>query len=159
VDSNLDKEGTPDLSEFLSNTITALVDKQNEIATSPSSRLSPSREDIALTRAFMDCDLDNIEEFDAMINLSLGEMFPAASNNYEPAIFIKDDAYSFSVDPKIIKMVEDNKFYGKEEEFPSEHLSKLIDYATLFGKDEIQQHYYFLKLFPFSLGGDAKNWY
>jgi hypothetical protein len=31
--------------------------------------------------------------------------------------------------------------------------------SALFGKDEIQQCYYFLKLFPFTLGGDAKIWY
>ena len=29
----------------------------------------------------------------------------------------------------------------------------------VFGKDEIHQRYYFLKLFPFTLGGGAKIWY
>ena len=33
------------------------------------------------------------------------------------------------------------------------------DTACLFGKTEIQQRYYFLKQFPFSLGGYAKTWY
>ena len=56
-------------------------------------------------------------------------------------------------------MVEDKKFYGKDEEFPFEHIAGLEDIAYLFGKNESQQHYYFQKLFPFSLGGDAKKWY
>ena len=33
------------------------------------------------------------------------------------------------------------------------------DIANVFGKYEVQKHYYFLKLFPFSLGGEAKTWY
>jgi hypothetical protein len=35
----------------------------------------------------------------------------------------------------------------------------LHELSALFGKDEIQQHYYYLKLFPFTLGGDAKTCY
>jgi hypothetical protein len=115
--------------------------------------------EISFNKAFISCDLDNMDEFDALMDMTLGEMFPVTNNFCEPAIAIKDDAYNFSVDPDIIKMVEDNKFYGKDEEFPTEHLGKLVELATVFGKDEIQQHYYFLKLFPFSLGGDAKAWY
>jgi hypothetical protein len=29
----------------------------------------------------------------------------------------------------------------------------------VFGNTEIQKHHCFLKLFPFSLGGEAKDWY
>jgi hypothetical protein len=56
-------------------------------------------------------------------------------------------------------MVEASKFYGKEEEFPYEHLTNLNDLSCLFGKTEIQQRYYFFKLFSFSLEGKAKVWY
>jgi hypothetical protein len=38
-------------------------------------------------------------------------------------------------------------------------MTALHELSALFGKDEIQQCYYFLKLFPFTLGGDAKIWY
>src|SRR5215216_5112635 len=39
------------------------------------------------------------------------------------------------------------------------HLTKLNDIATLFAHDEKIRFYYILKLFPFSLMGDAKTWY
>jgi hypothetical protein len=38
-------------------------------------------------------------------------------------------------------------------------MTALHELSALFGKDVIQQRYYFLKLFPFTLGGDAKIWY
>jgi hypothetical protein len=31
--------------------------------------------------------------------------------------------------------------------------------VTTLGKDKVKQHYYFLKLFPFFLGGAARDWY
>ena len=46
-----------------------------------------------------------------------------------------------------------------ENEFPFEHIVVLHDLSVLFGKDEIHQRYYFLDLFPFTLGGSAKTWY
>jgi hypothetical protein len=38
-------------------------------------------------------------------------------------------------------------------------MTALHELSALFGKDVIPQRYYFLKLFPFTLGGDAKIWY
>ena len=38
-------------------------------------------------------------------------------------------------------------------------LTKLNDIATLFTNDEKTRYYYILKLFPFSLKGDAKIWF
>ena len=39
------------------------------------------------------------------------------------------------------------------------HLTKLNDIATLFTNDEKSRYYYILKIFPFSLKGDAKIWF
>ena len=39
------------------------------------------------------------------------------------------------------------------------HLCKLDDITTLFTNDEKTRYYYILKLFPFSLKGDAKTWF
>jgi hypothetical protein len=107
----------------------------------------------------MDMDLDDLYSFDALVHTSLGDLFPIASKTNEPIVYIKDSAYEFSVDPEIIKMVENKKFYGKEDEYPGEHIVMVHDISNVFGKDEVQKHYYFLKLFPFSLGGEAKTWY
>ena len=39
------------------------------------------------------------------------------------------------------------------------HLTKLNDIATLFTNDEASRYYHILKIFPFSLKGDAKTWF
>ena len=56
-------------------------------------------------------------------------------------------------------MVEYGPFHGYETETVVAHLTKLNDIATLFAHDKKIHYYYILKLFPFSLKGDAKAWY
>jgi hypothetical protein len=34
-----------------------------------------------------------------------------------------------------------------------------MELAMIFGKDNMHQHYSFLKVFSFSFGGDAERWY
>ena len=75
-----------------------------------------------------------------------------------PIVIAKND-YEFSVDPELITLVESDPFHGYETETVVAHLTKLNDIATLFAHDEKIHYYYILKLFPFSLKGDAKAWY
>ena len=87
-----------------------------------------------------------------------------ARMKYDPAfatspICISDKDYDFSVDPEIITLVESDPFYGYESETVVAHLTKLNDIATLFGQDDKICYYYILRLFPFSLKGDAKIWF
>ena len=74
-------------------------------------------------------------------------------------ICVTDKDYEFSVDPDIITLVESDPFYGLESETVVAHLTKLNDIATLFTNDEKSHYYYILKIFPFSLKGDAKTWF
>ena len=74
-------------------------------------------------------------------------------------ICVTDKDYEFSVDPDIITLVESDPFYGLESETVVAHLTKLNDIATLFTNDEKSRYLYILKIFPFSLKGDAKTWY
>ena len=74
-------------------------------------------------------------------------------------IFVTDKDYEFSVDPEIITLVESDPFYGNESETVVAHLTKLNDIATLFTNDERTRYFYILKIFPFSLKGDAKTWF
>ena len=71
-------------------------------------------------------------------------------------IFVTDKDYEFSVDPELITLVESDPFYDYESEIVVAHLTKLNDIATLFTNDEKTRYYYILKLFLFSLKGDAK---
>ena len=74
-------------------------------------------------------------------------------------ICVIDKDYEFSIDPDIITLVESDPFYGLESETVVAHLTKLNDIATLFTHDEKSRYLYILKIFPFSLKGDAKTWY
>ena len=74
-------------------------------------------------------------------------------------ICVTDKDYEFSVDPEIITLVESDPFYGLESETVVAHLTKLNDIATLFTNDEKSRYLYILKIFLFSLNGDAKTWY
>ena len=87
-----------------------------------------------------------------------------AKMKHDPAfstspIFVTDKDYEFSVDPDIVTLVESDPFYGLESETVVAHLTKLNDIATLFTHDEKSRYFYILKIFPFSLKGDAKTWY
>ena len=87
-----------------------------------------------------------------------------ARMKYDPAfatspINISDKNYDFPVDPDLITLVESDPFYGNESETIVAHLTKLNDIATLFTNDEKSCYYYILKIFPFSLKGDAKIWF
>ena len=87
-----------------------------------------------------------------------------ARMKYDPAfatspICISDKDYDFSVDPELFTLVEFDPFYGYESKTVMAHLTKLNDIATLFTNDEKTHYYFILKLFPFSLKGDAKIWF
>ena len=56
-------------------------------------------------------------------------------------------------------MVEYDPFHGYESETVVAHLTKLNDIATLFTTDERPRYFYILKIFPFSLKGDANIWF
>jgi hypothetical protein len=154
--SSREKEVTPDLSK--SRSIDKVGSELDEIEFSDDCEIE-SEEDAILARDFLYGSLEDLDKLDDYKNISLDEFFPAASKSKGSAIYIKDKGYEFSVDPEIIKKAESFKFYGKKNEFSLEHMTALHELSALFGKDEIQQRYYFLKLFPFTLGGDAKIWY
>ena len=155
---SIDKEVTPETSEITEtpeNVESELEDNEycdDEFETS-------SEEEEAFTMAFMNSDFDKLDKLDSYKNSPLDGYFPITEKMNAPAIKIKDKDYEFSVDPEIIEKAEKYKFYGREDEFPFEHIAVLHDLSVLFGKDEIHQRYYFLKLFPFTLGGSAKTWY
>ena len=72
-------------------------------------------------------------------------------------IFVHEKDYEFSVNAELINLVESDPFHGYETVVA--HLTKLNDIATLFTHDEKTRYYFILKLFSFSLKGDAKAWY
>jgi hypothetical protein len=158
-----DKEGTPDLSNSMSdeNLESEFEDDEpyNENDKSLSPKISNCKEDSIFTKAFMNAELDDLDEFEASLSSCLDDLFPDARKTEAPVIYIKDIHYEFNVEPEKIERVEAIKFNGREDELPWEHLINHTELANLFGNTEIQKRYYFLKLFPFSLGGEAKAWF
>src|SRR4051812_10505983 len=74
-------------------------------------------------------------------------------------ICVTDKDYEFFVDPDIITLVEYDPFHGYESETVVAHPTKLNDIANLFTNNERSRYFYILKIFPFSLKGDAKIWF
>ena len=72
-------------------------------------------------------------------------------------IFVDDKDYEFFVDLELISLVEYDPFHGYETRTVVAHLTKLNDIATLFTNDDKSRYLYILKIFPFSLKGDAKT--
>src|SRR6266536_2521739 len=92
--------------------------------------------------------------------VKLKEKSMNARIKYDPAfatspIFVTNKDYEFSVNPELITLVESDPFYGYESKTVVAHLTKLNDIATLFAHEEKICYYHILKLFPFSLKGDA----
>ena len=114
-----------------------------------------------IAREFLACnDRDDVRKLLA----KLKEKSMMERMKYDPKfatspIFVTDKDYEFSVDPKLITLVESDPFHSYEFETVVAHLTKLNDIATLFAHEEKIRYYYILKLFPFSLKGDAKEWY
>jgi hypothetical protein len=154
IDSNLsrasrDKEVTPDLSK--SPSIDKVGSELDEIEFFDDCEIE-FEEHAILARAFLYGSLEDLDKLDDYKNISLDEFFPAASKSKGFAIYIKDKGYEISVDPEIIKKAESFKFYGKKNEFPLEHMTALHELSSLFGKDDIQQRYYFFEIVPFHSG-------
>jgi hypothetical protein len=117
--------------------------------------------DREIARAILSCN-----DRDEVIKLldEMKEKYMRERMKYDPKfatspIFVTDKDYEFSVDPELITLVESDPFHGYETETVVAHLTKLNDIATLFAHEEKIRYYYILKLFPFSLKGDAKIWY
>ena len=55
---------------------------------------------------------------------------------------LKKKDYDFSVDFSLISIVENEPFYGKENDNAIEHMSKLTILSRLFSDDKKKQGYY-----------------
>ena len=117
--------------------------------------------DEEIAREFLACnDRDDLKK----LLCKLKEKSLSARMKYDPKfttspIFVTDKDYELFVDPELITLVESDSFHGYESKTVVAHLTKLNDIATLSAHEEKIRYYYILKLFPFSLKGDAKIWF
>jgi hypothetical protein len=99
---------------------------------------------IAFGRAFVEGSLSGLDEFDSLIHASIGDLFPLIKKPDAPIVYIKDPAYKFYVNTEAIEWVVKRKFYGRNDEYPAEHMLMLHEISNLYGNDEVPKHYYFL---------------
>ncbi len=66
---------------------------------------------------------------------------------------------AFATSPICVTDKDYDPFHGYESETVVAHLTKLNDIAALFTNNERSRYLYLLKIFPFSLKGDAKIWF
>jgi hypothetical protein len=137
LDDSMDDKVTHDSSNPSSN---KFFEPDREIAKANAFKSLPPDCIAAFGRAFMEADLDDLDRFDSLIHAFM-------------------EAYEFSVNTKAIEWVEKRKLCGGDDEYLAENMGLLHEIYNLYGNDKLQKHYYFLKLFPFSLGDDAKTWY
>jgi hypothetical protein len=138
LDDSMDDEVTHDSS----NPSSSKNSKPNRETTKANAYESISHDCIAaFGRSLVDADLDDLDRFDALIHASLGDLFPTISKTDKPIFHIKDFAYEFFVNPDIIELVEKNKFYGKDYEYPGDHIIQVHDIANLYGNNEVRKHY------------------
>jgi hypothetical protein len=62
------------------------------------------------------------------------------------------------VDPSVIKMIYESRFYGKPKEDPLFHLKKFDERCKTLNLNHANINTTKVKLFPYSLGGKALDW-
>ena len=121
LDVDKDKEGTPNLSKYLSDEYMESEYEEdefydeNDIALSP--KITHSEEDIAFTESFMNIDLDDLDKLEASLSSCLGDLFHVARESEAPVIYIKDKDYEFDVDPEKIKKLKQLSFMVEKMNF------------------------------------------
>lgn len=72
----------------------------------------------------------------------------------------KIDEEEFQIDPMLIQMVKEKPFSGTEEENPYSHIANIEMICSILKHQEnIPHDWYKWLLFPFSITGEAKQWY
>src|SRR4051812_21184959 len=74
-------------------------------------------------------------------------------------IDIKDENYDFSLDLSYLDIVEKEPFCGTENENVVAHMNELSTISALFSDDFKMRKFIVAKIFPFSLKGEARDWF
>jgi len=67
-------------------------------------------------------------------------------------------APSFEINPAYIRMIQEDQFSGAPNEDPCEQMTKFLSILDLFKVDGLTDEGKQLRMFPFSLKGEARNW-
>ncbi|CAM8955030.1 unnamed protein product [Rhodiola kirilowii] len=83
-------------------------------------------------------------------------MTPTLEGNGSVIMPPDEDAFDFDVKSSLVHMVTNDQFQGAGN--PSNHLTNFQEYCRTYKPRNVPVEYVYLKLFPSSLYGDAKEW-
>ncbi|GJT97612.1 reverse transcriptase domain-containing protein [Tanacetum coccineum] len=91
-------------------------------------------------------------------NRTMAQMLQAPIEGYEDAIVVPPiNANNFELKQPLINLVQSNKFTGRQD--PHNHLRFFNKVTSTFRHPEVPNTSIKLLLFPFSLDGEARDWY
>jgi hypothetical protein len=96
--------------------------------------------------------------FEVMANKSLREYSAPTQDNIrtDPKVVVGDAA--FELKPALINMVQASQCCGKAHEDANKHLQHFLEICSTFMIKDVPSDAVLLRLFPFSLLGQAKQW-
>ncbi|CAM8963660.1 unnamed protein product [Rhodiola kirilowii] len=83
-------------------------------------------------------------------------MTPTLEGNGSAIVPPDEDAFDFDVKSSLVHMVTHDQYHGVGN--PSTHLANFQEYCRTYKPRDVPVEYVYLKLFPSSLYGDAKEW-
>ncbi|CAM8947338.1 unnamed protein product [Rhodiola kirilowii] len=83
-------------------------------------------------------------------------MTPTLEGNGSAIMPPDEDAFDFDVKSSLVHMVTHDQYQGVGN--PSTHLANFQEYCRTYKPRDVRVEYIYLKLFPSSLYGDAKEW-
>ncbi|CAM8890496.1 unnamed protein product [Rhodiola kirilowii] len=83
-------------------------------------------------------------------------MTPTLEGNGSAIVPPDEDAFDFDVKSSLVHMVTNDQYHGVGN--PSTHLANFQEYCRTYKPRGVPAEYVYLKLFPSSLYGDAKEW-
>jgi hypothetical protein len=97
--------------------------------------------------------------FEVVANKSLREYSAPTPDNIRTGPTVAVGNAAFELKPVLINMVQASQFCGKAHEDAKKHLQHLLEICSTFTIKDVPSDAVLLHLFPFSLLGQAKQWF
>jgi hypothetical protein len=97
--------------------------------------------------------------FEVMANKSLREYSTPTPDNIRTSLTVAVGDVAFEIKPALINMVQASQLCGKAHEDANKHRQNFLEICSTFTIKDVPSDAVLLPLFPFSLLGQAKQWF
>ena len=94
-----------------------------------------------------------------MADKTLREFSAPSTKNIHTGPTLRTNNLEFEIKPRLINMVQATPFSGKAHKDASAHLQNFLEISSTVVIKDVAQDIILLLLFPFSLVGQAKQWF